>query len=69
VHQPITRAERDEAYRAHAFVDAHRDDPEFGYRFLACAAATASQPMAEQGLTDLLVHQVVQRVRQTQRPR
>jgi putative transposase len=33
--QPFTEAELDEAYVANAVFDAHRDDPEFGYRFLA----------------------------------
>jgi putative transposase len=32
---PVTDAELDEAYLANAVFDAHRDDPEFGYRFLA----------------------------------
>ncbi len=32
---PITDAQLDEAYLANAICDAHRDDPEFGYRFLA----------------------------------
>src|SRR5699024_5253513 len=32
---PITRREPDEAYRANALFDAHREDPEFGYRLLA----------------------------------
>jgi len=31
---PITDVELDEAYLANAIFDAHRDDPEFGYRFL-----------------------------------
>ena len=31
---PITDAELAEAYRANALFDAHRVDPEFGYRFL-----------------------------------
>jgi putative transposase len=31
---PITEAELVEAYLANAIFDAHRDDPEFGYRFL-----------------------------------
>jgi len=31
----ITDAELDEAHLANAVFDAHRDDPEFGYRFLA----------------------------------
>ncbi|WP_280399783.1 hypothetical protein [Nocardia carnea] len=43
---PITDAELEQAYRANAFFDAYRDDPEFGYRFLADEAADASQPMA-----------------------
>ena len=32
--QPVTDAELDEALLANAIFDAHRDDPEFGYRFL-----------------------------------
>jgi transposase InsO family protein len=32
---PITASELEEAYLANALFDAHRDDPEFGYRFLA----------------------------------
>ncbi len=32
---PVSDAELDEAYLANAIHDAHRDDPEFGYRFLA----------------------------------
>ena len=32
---PVTDRELDEAYLANALFDAHRDDPEFGYRFLA----------------------------------
>jgi putative transposase len=32
---PVTAAEVDEAWLANAIFDAHRDDPEFGYRFLA----------------------------------
>ncbi len=31
---PVTVTEVDEAYLADAIFDAHRDDPEFGYRFL-----------------------------------
>lgn len=33
--QPVTNAELNEAWLANAVFDAHRDDPEFGYRFLA----------------------------------
>lgn len=32
---PFTDSQLDEAYLANAIFDAHRDDPEFGYRFLA----------------------------------
>ncbi|MBK1789477.1 DDE-type integrase/transposase/recombinase [Prauserella cavernicola] len=32
--QPVTDAELDEAYVANAIFDAHREDPEFGYRLL-----------------------------------
>lgn len=31
---PITDAELDDEHLANAVFDAHRDDPEFGYRFL-----------------------------------
>jgi putative transposase len=44
---PVTDAERAEAYRANALFDAHRDDPEFGYRFLVEEARAAGEPMAE----------------------
>jgi hypothetical protein len=33
--QPFTDDQLDEAWLANAIFDAHRDDPEFGYRFLA----------------------------------
>jgi putative transposase len=42
---PVTDAELVEAHRANALFDAHRDDPEFGYRFLADEAREAGQPM------------------------
>ncbi|MDZ5447240.1 hypothetical protein U2F26_31785 [Micromonospora sp. 4G57] len=32
--RPVANAELVAAYRANALVDAHRDDPEFGFRFL-----------------------------------
>ncbi len=35
------------AYRANALFDAHRDDPEFGYRFLVDEAREAGEPMAD----------------------
>lgn len=47
LQEPVTDAEIVEAYRTNALVDAHRDDPEFGYRFLVDEARAAGQPMAE----------------------
>jgi len=44
--EPVTDAELEEAYRANALFDAHRDDPEFGYRFLVDEAREAGQVMA-----------------------
>ncbi|WP_180535595.1 IS3 family transposase [Micrococcus luteus] len=38
---PVTVAELAEAYLANALFDAHRDDPEFGYRYLADEARDA----------------------------
>lgn len=32
---PVTDTEWNDAHLANAVFDAHRDDPEFGYRFLA----------------------------------
>ena len=43
---PVTPAELEEAYRANALLDAHLDDPEFGYRYLHEEAAEAGQSMA-----------------------
>ncbi|MFF4566888.1 IS3 family transposase [Streptomyces sp. NPDC001435] len=45
--QPVADAMLEEAYRANALFDAHRDDPEFGYRFLADEARGAGAPMAD----------------------
>ncbi|WP_189116048.1 IS3 family transposase [Pilimelia terevasa] len=47
LHQPVTSSELVAAYRADALFDAHREDPEFGYRFLADEATAAGQPMAD----------------------
>ena len=44
---PVTDAELRAAYRANALFDAHRDDPEFGYRFLLDEARDAGEEMAE----------------------
>jgi putative transposase len=45
--QPVTATELERAHRANALFDAHRDDPEFGYRFLADEARQAGRPMAD----------------------
>ncbi|WP_420853124.1 IS3 family transposase [Serinicoccus chungangensis] len=44
---PVTDADLAAAHRANALFDAHRDDPEFGYRFLADEAREAGQVMSE----------------------
>ncbi len=44
---PITQAERVQAYRANALFDAHRDDPEFGHRLLADEAGDAGEAMSD----------------------
>ncbi|MFD9293271.1 IS3 family transposase [Streptomyces sp. NPDC060030] len=44
---PVTESDLAEAYRANALFDAHRDDPEFGHRFLADEARSAGEAMAE----------------------
>jgi transposase InsO family protein len=42
---PVTVSDLARAYRADALFNAHRDDPEFGYRFLVDEAAAHGQPM------------------------
>lgn len=44
---PVTHADWVSAHRADALFDAHRDDPEFGYRFLTDEARAAGRPMSE----------------------
>ncbi len=44
---PVTDADWIEAHRANALFDAHRDDLEFGYRFLVDEARQHGQVMAE----------------------
>ena len=43
----VTDAELDEAHLANAVFDAHRDDPEFGYRFLADEVRQAGHPVCD----------------------
>jgi transposase InsO family protein len=45
--EPVTDAEWVEAHRANALFDAHRDDPEFGYRFLADEAREEGLSLAD----------------------
>lgn len=45
--RPVADAELVKAYRANALFDAHRDDPEFGYRFLADEARDVGLSMAD----------------------
>ncbi|MFI8073922.1 hypothetical protein ACIF85_34765 [Streptomyces sp. NPDC086033] len=35
LERPVVDAEFEQARRAHALFDAHREDPDIGYRFLA----------------------------------
>ncbi|WP_433855075.1 IS3 family transposase [Streptomyces kronopolitis] len=45
--KPVTVTVLEESYRANALFDAHRDDPEFGYRFLADEARGVGARMAD----------------------
>ncbi|MFD7612378.1 IS3 family transposase [Streptomyces sp. NPDC059828] len=45
--KPVTDAVLAEAYRANALFGAHREDPEFGYRFLADEARSTGAAMAD----------------------
>jgi putative transposase len=38
---PVSQRDLEDAYRTNALIDAHGDDPEFGYRFLADEVAGA----------------------------
>jgi putative transposase len=54
--KPVGDAELVRAYPADALFDAHGDDPEFGYRFLADEARAAGQPMADRTAWKLCSH-------------
>ncbi|MET0642471.1 MAG: IS3 family transposase [Jiangellaceae bacterium] len=45
--QPVTDGQLDEAWLSNAIFDAHRDDPEFGYRFLADEARLAGHDVSD----------------------
>ena len=66
---PVTDAELDEAHLANAIFDAHRDDPEFGYRFLADEVRQAGHDgVRPDGVADLPGQRLVVGVRQAQDP-
>ena len=44
LNEPVTAGQLDEAYLANAIFDAHCDDPEFGYRFLADEVRQGDHP-------------------------
>src|SRR5699024_1770301 len=47
LRSPVTGRELMQAYRANALHDAHREDPEFGYRFLADESKSFGEPMCD----------------------
>ncbi|WP_406337562.1 DDE-type integrase/transposase/recombinase [Streptomyces sp. NBC_01620] len=47
LERPVTDAEFEQAARANALFDAHREDPEFGYRFLAEEARSVGSGMSD----------------------
>ncbi|WP_188702204.1 IS3 family transposase, partial [Microbacterium nanhaiense] len=47
LRDPVTSRELEEAYRANALFDAHRDDPEFGYRLLTDEAREEGQAISD----------------------
>jgi putative transposase len=48
--EPFTERQLDEAWLANAVFDAHRDDPEFGYRFLADEVRLAGHRTADRAV-------------------
>ena len=53
---PVTTGELVQAYRADALFNAHRDDPEFGYRFLVDEARAAGEAMCERSAWRICRH-------------
>lgn len=47
LRSPVTERDLTQAYRANALHDAHLEDPEFGYRFLADEAKSLGEPMCD----------------------
>ena len=50
IHASLTERQLAEAYLANAVFDAHRDDPEFGYRFLADEVRLAGIDVADRAV-------------------
>jgi putative transposase len=47
LRQPVSQRDLDDAYLTNALIDAHGDDPEFGYRFLADELERAGHAVGE----------------------
>lgn len=56
LRQPTTDSELTEAYMANALFDAHRDDPEFGYRFLFDELTDAGHAVSERTVWRICSH-------------
>ncbi|GAA2358303.1 hypothetical protein SVIO_001670 [Streptomyces violaceusniger] len=68
--RPVADAEMAEAYRADALFDAHRDDPEFGHRFLRPRGPRRRRADGRADrLADLPGQRLVEHLRQAKRPR
>ncbi len=66
---PVSDALLAEAYLANSVFDAHRDDPEFGDRFLINEVRDADfEGLRAHGVVDLFGDGLVVSVRQTQEP-
>lgn len=61
---PVTDADRVQAHRANALFDAHRDNPEFGYRVLVDEARLGPVDGRPDSVADLLLERLVVGVRQ-----
>lgn len=46
LNNPVTASEVRDAHQTNALIDAHREDPQFGYRFLADQARAAGKAMS-----------------------
>ena len=62
LEQPVTPSDLEQAYRANALFDAHKDDPEFGYRLLIDEARRRRADGGADRVADLLGGPLVERV-------